>query len=555
MSPLYGSLGRLSIREAEWELFSGRMVPHFVLIWDFKTQFKLCEVHVELDVQAIIGVYIHSLDDVSSDHLLHFHVAAVEHFCPLEDSVVVGSDAVALAFAFGHFFVQSCQCFIRLQHLCAGGVDQFGEDIHREGTLALHRFDDLDLQGFVFLGGLGALILCRSQPFLQADHCAPMGTGYDLLLFDSLHPVEHLMQDIGHQLVQNVHRVACLSVTLLTLAGLVVADIADSLATDSLSIGVDPHRSIGGQGQAATAVTAEHVAGQQGLAPCVSGHRALFLGLVGTLIHELLRQPEGFGGDNLEFGNDSGLDIAVSQDASVQDAVQDAANACFVPVLSVTGLDAVLVEEHGDLVSAVAGANAEVIHKADDLCFFLVNDQLEDFVLSLIVDAAGYQLVAIRGDTATEAALLGDELVEGFLGTHGGFLALAIGLPVADIVGQSVDMGVDPLLTLIDAPHTDVVLNQPLHHEGSFLGSSADAVEHEHQQDIKLALLGILFDLLDLVTLTGTLFEARDTVLLFLEDDGPTHLVCKLSTGPSLHRDVCLVIAVEVDLLCGGNSV
>ena len=95
-----------------------------VIVRDFQTQFELCEVHVELDVQAIVGVYIHSLDDVACDHFLHFHIAGIEDFRPLHDSVVVSLDCIdplVACFQFGGKLRQTSIC---IQHLGSGIVDQ-----------------------------------------------------------------------------------------------------------------------------------------------------------------------------------------------------------------------------------------------------------------------------------------------------------------------------------------------------------------------------------------------------------------------------------------------
>jgi hypothetical protein len=178
-----------------------------------------------------------------------------------------------------------------------------------------------------------------------------------------------------------------------------------------------------------------------------------------------------------------------------------------VPVLSVTGLDAHLRQEIGDFESSIAGADAQVEHHAHDLCLIGIDFQLENLMLALIVCAAGYQVIAVRSGTAAEAAFL-HHLPEGGLGTHGGFLALTVCLPEADVVGEAVNMRIDSLFTFIDAPDLNTVVDEPLDHEGRFFGSSANTVEHEHQQNVEFALFGIFLDELDLVTVIGADFEA-----------------------------------------------
>ena len=116
-------------------------------------------------------------------------------------------------------------------------------------------------------------------------------------------------------------------------------------------------------------------------------------------------------------------------------------------------------------------------------------------------------------------------------------------------------MIVKPLLTLLGTPYPDAVLNKPLYHKGRFVSDTPDAVKHEHQQNIELALLGKLLDGLNLVPIFGPYLVAGHAVLLFLVDDHPAHLICELVTLAALHGDVGLVFIVIVHLLVGGYSV
>ena len=69
-------------------------------------------------------------------------------------------------------------------------------------------------------------------------------------------------------------------------------------------------------------------------------------------------------------------------------------------------------------------------------------------------------------------------------------------------------MRVDPLFTLVDTPYLNAVTDEPLDYEGRFFSSSANAVEHEHQQNIELALFGIFLDELNFITVIGADLEA-----------------------------------------------
>ena len=74
-----------------------------------------------------------------------------------------------------------------------------------------------------------------------------MGAGNDLVFLYRTHPVEYLMENVGDHLVQHVHGVAGLSVTVTALAGLVVAHVADALAANFFAGSIDSSRSIGSQ--------------------------------------------------------------------------------------------------------------------------------------------------------------------------------------------------------------------------------------------------------------------------------------------------------------------
>ena len=116
-------------------------------------------------------------------------------------------------------------------------------------------------------------------------------------------------------------------------------------------------------------------------------------------------------------------------------------------------------------------------------------------------------------------------------------------------------MGLEALFALVDAPHPDAMLHEPFYHEGGLIGFAAQTVEHEHQQDVEPALLGLLFDELQLVPVIGADLVTGYAGFLFLAHDDPAHLLCELPAGFPLYRDVRLVQLVVVDLLGRGYPV
>ncbi len=130
---------------------------------------------------------------------------------------------------------------------------------------------------------------------------------------------------------------------------------------------------------------------------------------------------------------------------------------------------------------------------ADDSGLGFAEGQLVNLVLALVHPPAFQKVIAIGGDATLEASIL-HKLPQSGFGTDGGFFAFAVRLPEADVVGELVGVIVKPLLTLLGTPNPDAVLDEPFHHKGRFVCDPPDAVKHEHQQNIKLALPGPFLD-------------------------------------------------------------
>ena len=148
-----------------------------------------------------------------------------------------------------------------------------------------------------------------------------------------------------------------------------------------------------------------------------------------------------------------------------------------------------------------------------------------------------FQAVSIGNDPAAEPPLLHDLRQTG-LCSGGGFEALTGGLPVTDVVQQFVDMIIHLLLPFHCAPHFDSVADEPLHHKGRLIVPPPQAVEHEHQQDVKLPFLGILTDLLNGVAVSGSYLETGDALFRKLFDDRPSLAFRKFTAVLFLHRDI-----------------
>ena len=116
-------------------------------------------------------------------------------------------------------------------------------------------------------------------------------------------------------------------------------------------------------------------------------------------------------------------------------------------------------------------------------------------------------------------------------------------------------MAIEALLPLLGAPYLDPVLYEPFHHKRRFVSDTPDAVKHEHQQNIELALLGPFFDDLEFVAVFGPYLVAGYAVLLFFVNNRLAHLFTEAVALSALHGDVGLAFIVIVHLLVGGHSI
>ena len=132
---------------------------------------------------------------------------------------------------------------------------------------------------------------------------------------------------------------------------------------------------------------------------------------------------------------------------------------------------------------------------------------------------------------------------------------ITIGLPKTDVVGKSVGVGFKPLLSLIDAPDPDTMFHEPLHYEGGLIRFAAQTVEHEHKQDVELALFSPILEKLEFVPVIGADLKAGYTVFLFLAYNDPAHLLSELPAGFTLHWDISLVLLIVIHLFCSGYSI
>ena len=101
----------------------------------------------------------------------------------------------------------------------------------------------------------------------------------------------------------------------------------------------------------------------------------------------------------------------------------------------------------------------------------------------------------------------------------------------------------------------DIVCDQPFYHKWGFIGNAPDTVKHKYQQNIKLALLGVLFNQLHLVPSCRSDLMAGNAFLLKFTNQRPAHSLTKFPAPYPLHGNVRLVVVCVVKLLTCGNTI
>ena len=128
--------------------------------------------------------------------------------------------------------------------------------------------------------------------------------------------------------------------------------------------------------------------------------------------------------------------------------------------------------------------------------FFLVDDQIHDWLIPLVPSAFVYQLITIAHE-ATSIVAAGHDLSDSIAGSDGCFLRLPCCLPKADVVHQLIAVCLDFLLAFMGTPHLNSMLDEPFQHKGSFAFDSSETVKHIDQQNVKFSVGGFFLQLLD----------------------------------------------------------
>lgn len=143
---------------------------------------------------------------------------------------------------------------------------------------------------------------------------------------------------------------------------------------------------------------------------------------------------------------------AAPQNARIGQVADHATDAGVVPHFTCPCPVAEIVQVGCDPLCAEPLMHILIKDCADNSGFGLIDDQLVKLMLALVQASTFYKVVTIGGIAALKAALL-YKLAQRCFRADRGFLAFAVRLPEADIVGKFVGVIVKPLFALLGAPY------------------------------------------------------------------------------------------------------
>ena len=143
----------------------------------------------------------------------------------------------------------------------------------------------------------------------------------------------------------------------------------------------------------------------------------------------------------------NGTALAAPQNAGIEDILQHPLDRRGVPILARAVLNALGVEMVGDPLGTVALVCGEPEDRMYDKRLFLTDRKVKNLLLPPVGAPSLDILVTIRAKAAGKTALLCQD-AHAVRSAGGDLLALAVSLPVADIVRQAVGMAFNALFPL-----------------------------------------------------------------------------------------------------------
>ncbi len=102
-------------------------------------------------------------------------------------------------------------------------------------------------------------------------------------------------------------------------------------------------------------------------------------------------------------------------------------------------------------------------------------------------------------------------------------------------------MTVNALLALAGTPDFNAMLYKPFYHIRRLAFDPAKPVEHEHQQDVKMALFGLGFEFLYGIALAGGHLGAGYALFGLFQHHAPATISAEFAALDLLHGDVVMV--------------
>ena len=182
----------------------------------------------------------------------------------------------------------------------------------------------------------------------------------------------------------------------------------------------------------------------------------------------------------------------------------------------------------------------QIKYQADILSSIGIDNEITNRLILLVYSPEVLQTVSVWNKAAAKVTFVNHLLLPCF-DTERGFLALAAGLPIPYVIGQLIYMSFELLLTLIDTPYFDIMLDEPFDDEGRFVIASSQSVKHKHEQDIKTLKECLFFEFLYSISIIRAYLVSGNTPLVKLANDHPAVSFGILTACNSLQRNIIMI--------------
>ena len=247
---------------------------------------------------------------------------------------------------------------------------------------------------------------------------------------------------------------------------------------------------------------AEDIACQKALALCPDTYRPAVGIIAFALMYDVLSPIPQFFIDYADLFKFRRTNAASLDISAVDLSCENALNIRYIQRLAVMRSHALIVELVRYGVRSHILKHSHLEYSPYIRRFFIVYNEIADFKAFLVEPAALYELIPERNYSFCENPFL-NKLAHSRPYTFRSLCAFSGSLPEPYVIHQLINVIIETLFALLNAPNLDTLLNEPFDHKRRFIINTPDTVKHKDEENIELLIDSVLFELLNSISLVG----------------------------------------------------